>query len=84
MIYFKTFRYEPPINNAYDLSDRNMEWGVPSDYSWVVFLRESENPKMKKLADNFVIKPEEYMFEKATSAEMGFAVEQMLGGKIIS
>ncbi|XP_069700783.1 glutamate receptor ionotropic, delta-2-like [Periplaneta americana] len=72
-------RYEKPIETATEMSDRNVKYGG-MDVAYVFFLQESLDPKMKKLANNFIEGTEEYLTKKATTGEMGFVIERMMNG----
>ncbi|KAJ9578221.1 hypothetical protein L9F63_005551 [Diploptera punctata] len=73
-------RYESPIDNIEQMADQNSKWGTSSDDCWIYFLKDSHNPKMRKVARNFIIGSDEFIGEMAEKAEMGFAVEKMMGG----
>jgi hypothetical protein len=62
------------------MADRNIKWGG-MDVAYVFFLQKSLDPKMKKLADNFIEGNEEYLTQKAAAGDMGFVIERMQNGK---
>ena len=74
------FRYEPPIETPAEMADRNVKWGG-TDVAYVFFLQESLDPKMKKLAKNFIAGTEQYLTKKAATGGMGFVIERMQNGK---
>jgi hypothetical protein len=62
------------------MADRNIKWGG-MDVAYVFFLRQSLDPKMRKLASNFIEGNEEYLTRMAATGEMGFVIERMQNGK---
>jgi hypothetical protein len=70
------FRYEPPIETPAEMADRNVKWGG-MDIAYVFFLQESLDPKMKKLATNFIAGTEEYLTQRAATGDIGFVIERM-------
>jgi hypothetical protein len=74
------FRYEKPIDTPRDMSERNSKWGA-MDECFVFFLKESMDPIMRSLVENFVLGTEEYFTERTTTGELGFAVEKLQNGK---
>jgi hypothetical protein len=78
--YHPPFRYEPPIETPTEMADRNIKWGG-MDVAYVFFLKESLDPKMKKLASNFIEANEEYLTKKAATGKMGFVIERMQNGE---
>ena len=62
------------------MADHGCKWGTSSD-TWINFLKDSLNPKMKKLAENFILGTEDFLAEEVESAKIGFGVERMMGGK---
>jgi hypothetical protein len=75
------FRYEKPIETPRDMSVRNSKWGA-MDECFVFFLRESMDPIMRSLVENFVLGTEQYFTERTTTGELGFAVEKLQNGKL--
>jgi hypothetical protein len=63
------------------MADRNVKWGG-TDVAYVFFLQQSLDPKMKKLANNFIEGNEEYLTKEAATGEMGFVIERMQNGKV--
>ncbi|KAJ9599189.1 hypothetical protein L9F63_010320 [Diploptera punctata] len=72
-------KYEPPIETPVEMADRDVVWGG-MDIAYVFFLQKSLDPKMRKLASNFIEANEEYLTKKAQTGEMGFVIERMLNG----
>jgi hypothetical protein len=62
------------------MADRDVKWGG-MDVAYVFFLEQSLDPKMKKLANNFIAGTEEYLTKKATTGDIGFVIERMQNGK---
>jgi hypothetical protein len=62
------------------MADRNVKWGG-TDVAYTFFLQESLDPKMKKLASNFIEGSEKYLTKKAETGDMGFVIERMQNGK---
>ena len=62
------------------MADRNVKWGG-MDIAYVFFLQESLDPKMKKLANNFIAGTEEYLTQRAATGDIGFVIERMQNGK---
>jgi len=57
-----------------------VKWGGV-DIAYVFFLQQSLDPKMKKLANNFIAGTEEYLTKRAATGDMGFVIERMQNGK---
>jgi hypothetical protein len=62
------------------MADRNIKWGG-MDIAYVFFLQQSLDPKMKRLASNFIEADEEYLTKEAATGKMGFVIERMQNGK---
>jgi hypothetical protein len=62
------------------MADRNVKWGG-MDIAYVFFLQKSLDPKMKKLANNFIAGTEQYLTLRAATGDMGFVIERMQNGK---
>jgi hypothetical protein len=62
------------------MADHNVKWGG-MDIAYVFFLQKSLDPKMKKLANNFVAGTEQYLTQRAATGDMGFVIERMQNGK---
>jgi hypothetical protein len=62
------------------MADRDVKWGG-MDVAYVFFLMESLDPKMKKLASNFIVGSEEYLTQRAAVGDIGFGIERMQNGK---
>jgi hypothetical protein len=62
------------------MADRDVKWGG-LDVAYVFFLQNSLDPKMQKLASNFIEGTEEYLTRRAAAGDMGFVIERMQNGK---
>jgi ribosomal protein L6P/L9E len=62
------------------MAERNSKWGA-MDECFVFFLRESMDPTMRSLVNNFVLGTEEYFTERTKTGQLGFAIEKLQNGK---
>jgi hypothetical protein len=62
------------------MADRNIKWGGV-DVAYVFFLQQSLDPKMRRLASNFIEGDEEHLTKEAATGEMGFVIERMQNGR---
>lgn len=62
------------------MAEHNSKWGA-MDECFVFFLRESLDPTMLSLVNNFVLGTEEYFAQRTKTGELGFAIEKLQNGK---
>jgi hypothetical protein len=62
------------------MAQHNSKWGA-MDECFVFFLRESLDPVMLSLANNFVLGTEEYFAKRTKTGELGFAIEKLQNGE---
>ncbi|BES93659.1 Ligand-gated ion channel [Nesidiocoris tenuis] len=80
--YLTVPRTNKPIENAHDLADANVVW-MGNDIVYVFMIRNSEDPKLKKIVSNFKVYPEEKLITLAEQGGYGIAAEKLVGGHFV-